>query len=107
MYQHIALYTTALLKHTTLLVAIINMEIIMRMSKNEISKKNIHSKNESKLIHKKWAKLSRKQLDIIDNDLDQLQPELIKAYGYTKNVAQDECDIFFTEMNDKSGWFFY
>ena len=50
-------------------------------------------------VKQRWGALTDKDLDTVDRDMDQL-PALLKArYGYTKEQAKKEIDLFLSSMD--------
>jgi uncharacterized protein YjbJ (UPF0337 family) len=49
-------------------------------------------------VKQRWGVLTDKDLDIVDGKLDQL-PSLLQArYGYTREEAEKEIDLFFNKI---------
>ena len=65
------------------------------MSKDMIQEKLKHLRD---AVKQRWGALSDKDLNTVDVNLDQL-PELLEArYGYTKEEAEKEIDLFLSKM---------
>jgi uncharacterized protein YjbJ (UPF0337 family) len=68
------------------------------MSKNMIQDKLKQLRDAAK---QRWGALTDKDLDTVDDKPDQL-PDLLKArYGYTREQAQKEIDLFLSNMKAK------
>jgi uncharacterized protein YjbJ (UPF0337 family) len=65
------------------------------MSKDMIQDKLKHLRD---AVKQRWGALTDKDLNTVDVKLDQL-PELLQArYGYTKEEAEKEIDLFLSNM---------
>ena len=49
-------------------------------------------------IKQRWGALTDKDLDSVDGNLDQLPGLLLARYGYTREQAEKEIDLFLSSM---------
>ena len=66
------------------------------MSKDIIQDKLKHLRD---AVKQRWGALTDKDLDTIDEKLDQLPGLLQARYGYTREQAKKEIDLFLSSMN--------
>lgn len=52
-------------------------------------------------VKERWGKFTDDDLTVIEGKKDQLVGKIQERYGYTKERAQQECDKFMTDYDDR------